>query len=115
MADTGAEVQGPPDLRSPQEGLSMEQRSASRCAVVAGLLPAAAVGALDPVEQVGVTEHLLHCTACRATFVEYESLLLQLAYAVPLVEPPAHLRIRLMRAIGASGCPADRAAGQSRG
>ena len=93
----------------------MEPRSASQCAVVARLLPAAAAGALDPLEQVGVTEHLSHCTACRATFAEYESLLLQLAYAVPLVEPPAHLHIHLMRAIRAPGWLADRAVGQSRG
>lgn len=115
MADTRARGRWSPALMNPGEGLSMKPRSASRCAVVARLLPAAAAGALDPVEQVGVTEHLAHCTACRATFAEYDGLLTQLAYTVPRVEPPAHLRFHLLRAIGVPGWPADRATGQRRG
>ncbi len=65
------------------------------------LLPAYAIGAVDPQERVTVEEHLATCAACRLTLRTYEGLAEDLLYAVPPVPAPSQVEERLQRAVGA--------------
>jgi hypothetical protein len=67
------------------------------CEEIEPLLPAAAAGALDSDEQSVVQAHVLGCARCLPRLAEYESVIEQLAYAVPQVAPPPDLLPRLMR------------------
>jgi hypothetical protein len=80
--------------------MSME---AFPCEEIEPLLPAAAAGALDRDEQAVVQAHVLDCARCLPRLAEYESVVEQLAYAVPQVAPPPDLLPRLMQAVQATG------------
>lgn len=56
------------------------------------LLPAYALGSLDREEELQVAEHLAGCSDCREALRAYESVMEDLALAVPLAEPPPALR-----------------------
>lgn len=55
-------------------------------------LPAFVLGALDKDESVRVRKHLERCPQCRAEYRSFEQVVTALAYSVPAIEPPAHLR-----------------------
>ena len=55
-----------------------------------------ALHALEPDEEMAVLLHMPQCAACRAAAHDAEQVLSGLAGVVPLVEPPAGLRQRLM-------------------
>jgi anti-sigma-K factor RskA len=63
---------------------------------VSELLPAFALGCLEPDEALLVAEHVAACALCRAELSEYEAIGGQLALAVPEFDPPHRLRQRLM-------------------
>ena len=67
-----------------------------------------ALGALRPGEADRVTAHLAECPACREEFAEVASVVNVLPDMVPLREPPAGLKERIL-----SAAAADAAAGRS--
>lgn len=69
------------------------------CQEVEPLLPATAVGALDQDEAQEVQGHLEACSPCRKHLHQFEETVEHLAYAVPLVSPPAQLRVRVLQAV----------------
>ncbi len=64
---------------------------------VEDLLPALALGSLEPREKERVSRHLGSCPDCRARLAGYEELVASLGLAVPQVEPPRSLRSRIVR------------------
>ncbi|UCC89998.1 MAG: anti-sigma factor [Anaerolineales bacterium] len=60
------------------------------------LLPAYALDCLGEEELVRVSVHVGECPECRAGLSAYQAVVDQLALAVPLAEPPASLKSRLM-------------------
>ena len=76
------------------------------------LLPAHALGALDPEERRELETHLAECAECRAKLAAWGDSLEALAESVPSVRPPAAARERLMRRVEAdSGRPGRRRGG----
>ena len=63
---------------------------------VTELLPAYTLGCLDEADAASVAEHLAICSHCRAELGAYQSVVGDLALAVPGAEPPPDLRRRLM-------------------
>jgi len=63
------------------------------------LLPAYALGCLDEVEALQVSEHTARCAACRAELQPYLAVANQLALAAPDASPPARLKQQLMQRI----------------
>ena len=63
------------------------------------LLPAYALGALDSEEAAQVEAHLAVCETCRAELRAYESVVGDLALAVPQVEPPPALKQRILTGV----------------
>jgi len=60
------------------------------------LLPAYATGGLDEVESFHVRRHLRTCTSCRRLAAQYQSAFDAVGLMVPIVEPPARLRDRIL-------------------
>jgi anti-sigma-K factor RskA len=60
------------------------------------LLPAFALGCLDPDEKVLVKEHVRTCASCQAELRELEMVNSSLAYAAPAAVPPESLKKRLL-------------------
>jgi anti-sigma-K factor RskA len=63
---------------------------------VLDLLPAFALGSLDPDEASRVEQHLLSCLICRNESSAFQAVSAQLSFAVPPVAPPPDLKQRLM-------------------
>ncbi len=63
---------------------------------IIGLLPAYALGSLDEAEMVQVTAHLETCLDCQEELAAYEQVTDAMATAVPIIDPPANLKNRLM-------------------
>jgi anti-sigma-K factor RskA len=61
------------------------------------LLPALALGCLEPGERERVSRHLESCPDCRSRLAGYEELVASLALAAPRAEPPRTLRNRILR------------------
>ncbi len=61
------------------------------------LIPAYAIGALQPDEAARVEAHLGSCGRCTLVFNEYEPVAESLAFAVPLREPPPDLKARTLK------------------
>jgi anti-sigma factor RsiW len=59
------------------------------------------LGALEPAEETAVRDHLATCPESHAEFAELGGVVPSLPADVPLVEPPAALRDRIMDAAGA--------------
>jgi hypothetical protein len=66
------------------------------CDDVRDLAPAYVLGALERAEELAVTEHLLDCPNVHAEVAELGGVVPYLAETVPLVEPPASLRGRIL-------------------
>jgi anti-sigma-K factor RskA len=64
---------------------------------VEDLLPALALGCLEPLERERVLRHLESCASCRSKLAGYEELAGTLALAAPPAEPPRELRGRILR------------------
>ncbi len=60
------------------------------------LIPAYALGILEPEEALHVSEHLEICSACREELAAYEIVTDMIGTAVPIITPPADLKERLM-------------------
>ncbi len=60
------------------------------------MLPAFALGCLDPDENSQVLEHLRYCASCRAELQALEEVSVHLAYAVPFVEPSETVKKNLL-------------------
>jgi anti-sigma-K factor RskA len=65
-------------------------------AEIVDLIPAYALHTLDEEEAQQVAAHLETCQHCQDVLEAYERVAAQLATTVPLVEPPGHLKGRLM-------------------
>jgi anti-sigma-K factor RskA len=63
---------------------------------IVDLIPAYALHSLDEEEARRVAAHLETCQSCREALVAYEGTAARLVAYVPLVEPPGHLKGRLM-------------------
>jgi anti-sigma-K factor RskA len=66
---------------------------------IVDLIPAYALHMLDEDEARRVAAHLETCQSCREELAAYEQTAAYLAASVPLVEPPGHLKGRLMARI----------------
>lgn len=84
----------------------------STCSLVDENGAAYALGALERHEARQLDEHLALCRTCRETLASDLSAAAALAFAPPLVRPPAHLRARILAA--ARGEAADRRSWWSR-
>ncbi len=71
------------------------------CDDVREMAGAFVLGALEPDEDVAVRAHLAGCNDTHAEIAELASVLPALAQSVPLVEPPAGLKARIMAAAAA--------------
>lgn len=67
-----------------------------------------AVGALPASESAAVAAHLAECPACRSAAEDIAEIVTLLPDAVPLREPPARLRTRILEAARAERAPARR-------
>jgi anti-sigma-K factor RskA len=66
---------------------------------VSQLLPAYALGVLDPAEAELVDRHVATCPQCAAELTEAQETAGMLAYAAPSVAPPLDLRARILDAV----------------
>jgi anti-sigma factor RsiW len=73
---------------------------------ILALLPAFALGSLEPAEAERVERHLAGCDGCRAELAVYESVVGLLALAAPEVEPVPALKDRLLARIEPQQPPA---------
>ena len=62
------------------------------------LLPAYVLDAIDDADRARVNQHLAHCDDCTRVATDLRPVADLLAHAVPLVEPPAGLRSRVLAA-----------------
>ncbi|HET9224721.1 MAG TPA: zf-HC2 domain-containing protein [Roseiflexaceae bacterium] len=72
------------------------------------VIPAFALGALEPEETLLVKKHLAHCPDCRAEMAAYQAVVALLCNAISSQEPPAHLRERILThiAVATKACAA---------
>lgn len=73
------------------------------CADASDLLPAYALGAVEPNEQRAIEAHLASCPACRAVLDRYDGVADLLGTAIVPVAPPPALRARLLDEAAWSG------------
>jgi len=66
-------------------------------------LPVYAIGALTGAERAVVESHVRGCTACAAELAQFAPVAGALAQVVPLHDPPAALRARVLASAGARG------------
>ncbi len=85
------------------------------CDDVREMAGAFVLGALEPDEDVAVRAHLAGCNDAHAEIAELASVLPALAQSVPLVEPPAGLKARIMAAAAAEYAAADARAADEAG
>lgn len=70
------------------------------CTQIEELLPAYALGALDPADRQAVEEHLQECPYCKPLAAEHLEAAAALASLAPSATPPAHLRGRILARTG---------------
>ena len=68
---------------------------------ITDLLPAYALGCLDPDELALVKKHLPTCPLCQTELRAYQTVADRLPLTVPLVDPPARLKQRLLNSVRA--------------
>jgi anti-sigma-K factor RskA len=68
-------------------------------------LPAFALGALDADEASQLISHVAACPACRDDVEAWGLVVAMLPYAVPLSDPPAHVKRRLLTMVEAAAQP----------
>ncbi len=72
---------------------------------IAEMAAAYALNALSPVEASMMEQHLRSCDRCREAVAEMRGVVGLLPYSVDLVEPPAHVKTRLMDRIRTESTP----------
>lgn len=72
---------------------------------VSELLPALALGILDPDEAARAKAHLQVCSQCQAEMEAYTSISENLVLAVPTYEPPRELKGKILRAVSEKSSP----------
>ena len=77
---------------------------------VRDLLPAYALGILDPQEKLEVTAHVNTCASCRAELASFREVTGRMAASVPEAEPPAGLEERILLSVRSSPRAARRPA-----
>jgi anti-sigma-K factor RskA len=82
----------------------------SICKELEELYPAYILDAVDEHDRARIEAHLRHCASCSQIVAEYQPVADSLAYSVPLFEPPAELKYRVLAAIPKSKPLARRAA-----
>jgi anti-sigma-K factor RskA len=75
----------------------LRKRSMGTAAHVEDMLPALALGCLEPQERARVSRHLESCAACRSQLAGYEELVGSLSLAAPQARPPRRLRTRILQ------------------
>jgi anti-sigma-K factor RskA len=68
-------------------------------------LAAYALDCLDEDEKEVVTRHLAHCAECRAELGKYQEVAVLLPFAGELIDPPSHLKARLMARVQSQSRP----------
>jgi hypothetical protein len=71
------------------------------------MLPAYALGALEPDERLHVEQHLATCAACRAEAATYGHVVDSLGAGTPLETPPPELKARILAVATGQPLPAD--------
>lgn len=79
--------------------------TALTCADASDLLPAYALGMVNPEEQRAIDAHLATCPACRAALDRYDGVTGLLGTAIVPVTPPPALRARLLADAARSDVP----------
>lgn len=69
------------------------------CDEIEELLPEYVLGALSRSETVEVVRHLCNCLTHTTSLDKYEAVCLALCASVPIVNPPAHLKARLLASV----------------
>jgi anti-sigma-K factor RskA len=77
----------------------------SECNDIQPLLPAYALGALEPDERTRVDDHLATCATCRAEAASYAHVVDSLGAAAPQESPPPALRERVLAAAAERAVP----------
>lgn len=72
---------------------------------ITDLIPAFALGSLDPEEAVQVADHLQICDVCREELTAYQAVTDVLSLAVPDAAPPPHLKSQLMAQVASAAAP----------
>ncbi len=74
-------------------------RHSMNCHDVRELLEAAAIGALDPADDILVQAHMAECETCATRYERLGGLVDLLALSAPDVEPPARMKKKLMTVV----------------
>ncbi len=82
--------------------------------IVAELLPAYVLDALDDEERLLVERHVRVCVQCQQEMASLEETVHMLAYAVPLYDPPMYLRERIRLLVTSPATPSP-TSGQGQG
>src|SRR5215211_2897505 len=77
----------------------------SECNDIQPLLPAYALGALEPDERARVDDHLATCATCRAEAASYAYVVDSLGAAAPQESPPPALKERVLAAAAGQAVP----------
>jgi anti-sigma factor ChrR (cupin superfamily) len=62
-----------------------------------------ALGLLEPLENAEFEEHLSECAVCRSEATAFQEVTVELAYILPIAEPPARLRTELLQRASSPG------------
>ncbi len=73
---------------------------------ISDLLPAYALGILDPQEQIEVEAHLAECAVCREALRSHEEVTAALAFSVPPLIPPPSLKQHILASVTPDKAPA---------
>ena len=73
---------------------------------ISQLLPAYALGILDPQEQIEVEAHLAECVICQEALRDYEDVMTNLAFSAPPQTPPHLLEQRILATVAPAPRPA---------
>ncbi len=68
------------------------------CKQLEELYPAFVLDAVEPAERTKIEQHIAECSACASIVAEYRPVADALAFAAPIVEPPADLKYRVLAA-----------------
>src|SRR5215211_5036150 len=79
----------------------------SECRLVEDAIDEYALGLISETQRAAVERHLIQCKPCSELVTSYESTVAALAFAVPLVSPPANAKSVLMARVAAT--PQNRA------
>jgi anti-sigma-K factor RskA len=78
----------------------------SICKELEELIPAYVLDAVDDADRARIEKHLPHCANCAQLVESYRPVMDILPYAVPMVEPPADLKYRVLAAAMPKVAPA---------